>query len=116
VKHHLATPLFRLAERHIGAHPSSSAAPATMISAAPSHASDRPGGDPLNGSARPLDFGQWAAPKIELTRNHVCTARLSPSGLRSIRGIGSPACSPRRGDKEALLELLGFRPGTGAGA
>ena len=72
------------------------------------------GGDPFeSGSARPLDFGHWAAHKIEsLTRNHVRHGEAVAIGIALdtrysvLRGLLAPGTEDR---VAALLELLGFR-------
>jgi 3-dehydroquinate synthase len=70
-------------------------------------------GDPFeHGSARPLDFGHWAAHKIEsLTRNHVRHGEAVAIGIALdtrysvIVGLLQPGLDDR---VAALLELLGF--------
>jgi 3-dehydroquinate synthase len=72
------------------------------------------GGDPFeSGSARPLDFGHWAAHKIEsLTRNHVRHGEAVAIGVALdtrysvLAGLLRPGVEDR---VAALLELLGFR-------
>lgn len=72
------------------------------------------GGDPFeSGSARPLDFGHWAAHKIEsLTRNHVRHGEAVAIGIALdtrysvLAGLLEPGTEDR---VAALLELLGFR-------
>lgn len=72
------------------------------------------GGDPFEaGSARPLDFGHWAAHKIEsLTRNHVRHGEAVAIGIALdtrysvLAGLLAPGTDDR---VAALLELLGFR-------
>jgi 3-dehydroquinate synthase len=72
------------------------------------------GGDPFeSGSARPLDFGHWAAHKIEsLTRNHVRHGEAVAIGIALdtrysvLAGLLPPGTEDR---VAALLELLGFR-------
>ncbi|MFM9849152.1 MAG: 3-dehydroquinate synthase [Hyphomicrobiaceae bacterium] len=72
------------------------------------------GGDPFeSGSARPLDFGHWAAHKIEsLTRNHVRHGEAVAIGIALdtrysvLMGLLPPGTDHR---VAALLELLGFR-------
>jgi 3-dehydroquinate synthase len=72
------------------------------------------GGDPFEaGSARPLDFGHWAAHKIEsLTRNHVRHGEAVAIGIALdtrysvLTGLLAPGTEDR---VAALLELLGFR-------
>ena len=72
------------------------------------------GGDPFeSGSARPLDFGHWAAHKIEsLTRNHVRHGEAVAIGIALdtrysvLAGLLTPGIEDR---VAALLELLGFR-------
>jgi 3-dehydroquinate synthase len=72
------------------------------------------GGDPFeNGSARPLDFGHWAAHKIEsLTRNHVRHGEAVAIGIALdtrysvLAGLLGAGVEDR---VAALLELLGFR-------
>jgi 3-dehydroquinate synthase len=72
------------------------------------------GGDPFeSGSARPLDFGHWAAHKIEsLTRNHVRHGEAVAIGIALdtrysvLSGLLAPGQDAR---VAALLELLGFR-------
>lgn len=72
------------------------------------------GGDPFEaGSARPLDFGHWAAHKIEsLTRNHVRHGEAVAIGIALdtrysvLAGLLAPGIEDR---VAALLELLGFR-------
>lgn len=72
------------------------------------------GGDPFeSGSARPLDFGHWAAHKIEsLTRNHVRHGEAVAIGIALdtrysvLAGLLAPGTDDR---VAALLELLGFR-------
>jgi 3-dehydroquinate synthase len=72
------------------------------------------GGDPFeSGSARPLDFGHWAAHKIEtLTRNHVRHGEAVAIGIALdtrysvLSGLLTPGLEDR---VAALLELLGFR-------
>jgi 3-dehydroquinate synthase len=72
------------------------------------------GGDPFeSGSARPLDFGHWAAHKIEsLTRNHVRHGEAVAIGIALdtrysvLAGLLAPGLEDR---VAALLELLGFR-------
>jgi len=70
-------------------------------------------GDPFEcGSARPLDFGHWAAHKIEsLTRNHVRHGEAVAIGIALdtrysvLAGLLEPGLEDR---VAALLELLGF--------
>lgn len=70
-------------------------------------------GDPFEcGSARPLDFGHWAAHKIEsLTRNHVRHGEAVAIGIALdtrysvLAGLLEPGLDDR---VAALLELLGF--------
>jgi 3-dehydroquinate synthase len=70
-------------------------------------------GDPFEcGSARPLDFGHWAAHKIEsLTRNHVRHGEAVAIGMALdtrysvLVGLLAPGLEDR---VAALLELLGF--------
>lgn len=72
------------------------------------------GGDPFeSGSARPLDFGHWAAHKIEsLTRNHVRHGEAVAIGIALdtrysvLAGLLGAGVEDR---VAALLELLGFR-------
>jgi 3-dehydroquinate synthase len=72
------------------------------------------GGDPFeSGSARPLDFGHWAAHKIEsLTRHHVRHGEAVAIGIALdtrysvLAGLLAPGIEDR---VAALLELLGFR-------
>jgi 3-dehydroquinate synthase len=72
------------------------------------------GGDPFeSGSARPLDFGHWAAHKIEsLTRNHVRHGEAVAIGIALdtrysvLAGLLAAGVEDR---VAALLELLGFR-------
>jgi 3-dehydroquinate synthase len=72
------------------------------------------GGDPFEmGSARPLDYGHWAAHKLEsLTRNHLRHGEAVAIGLALdtrysvLVGHLSPGVADR---VAALLELLGFR-------
>jgi 3-dehydroquinate synthase len=72
------------------------------------------GGDPFEmGSARPLDFGHWAAHKLEsLTRNHVRHGEAVAIGIALdtrysvVAGLLAPGVEDR---VAALLELLGFR-------
>ncbi len=72
------------------------------------------GGDPFEmGSARPLDFGHWAAHKLEsLTRNHVRHGEAVAIGIALdtrysvLAGLLAPGVEDR---VAALLELLGFR-------
>jgi 3-dehydroquinate synthase len=72
------------------------------------------GGDPFEmGSARPLDFGHWAAHKLEsLTRNHVRHGEAVAIGIALdtrysvLAGLLVPGVEDR---VAALLELLGFR-------
>lgn len=72
------------------------------------------GGDPFeSGSARPLDFGHWAAHKIEsLTRNHVRHGEAVAIGIALdtrysvLAGLLQAGLDDR---VAALLELLGFR-------
>jgi 3-dehydroquinate synthase len=72
------------------------------------------GGDPFEaGSARPLDFGHWAAHKLEsLTRNHVRHGEAVAIGIALdtrysvLSGLMAPGVENR---VAALLELLGFR-------
>lgn len=72
------------------------------------------GGDPFeSGSARPLDFGHWAAHKIEsLTRHHVRHGEAVAIGIALdtrysvLAGLLTPGVEDR---VAALLELLGFR-------
>jgi 3-dehydroquinate synthase len=72
------------------------------------------GGDPFEaGSARPLDFGHWAAHKLEsLTRNHVRHGEAVAIGIALdtrysvLAGLLAPGLEDR---VAALLELLGFR-------
>ena len=72
------------------------------------------GGDPFEaGSARPLDFGHWAAHKLEsLTRNHVRHGEAVAIGMALdtrysvLAGLLAPELEDR---VAALLELLGFR-------
>jgi 3-dehydroquinate synthase len=72
------------------------------------------GGDPFEmGSARPLDFGHWAAHKLEsLTRNHVRHGEAVAIGI-ALDTRYSVACgrlAPGTEDRvAAMLELLGFR-------
>jgi len=72
------------------------------------------GGDPFeSGSARPLDFGHWAAHKIEsLTRNHVRHGEAVAIGIALDTRYSVSAGLLRPGVEDrvaALLELLGFR-------
>jgi len=72
------------------------------------------GGDPFEaGSARPLDFGHWAAHKIEsLTRNHVRHGEAVAIGIALDTRYSVLAGLLRAGVEDrvaALLELLGFR-------
>src|SRR5262245_12182932 len=72
------------------------------------------GGDPFeSGSARPLDFGHWAAHKIEsLTRNHVRHGEAVAIGIALDTRYSVLAGLLRAGLEDrvaALLELLGFR-------
>ena len=70
-------------------------------------------GDPFEcGSARPLDFGHWAAHKLEsLTRNHVRHGEAVAIGIALdtrysvLAGLLQPGLDER---VAALLELLGF--------
>jgi 3-dehydroquinate synthase len=70
-------------------------------------------GDPFeSGSARPLDFGHWAAHKLEsLTRNHVRHGEAVAIGMALdtrysvLAGLLAPGLEDR---VVALLELLGF--------
>jgi 3-dehydroquinate synthase len=72
------------------------------------------GGDPFeSGSARPLDFGHWAAHKLEsLTRNHVRHGEAVAIGIALdtrysvLAGLLDPGTEDR---VAALLELLGFK-------
>jgi 3-dehydroquinate synthase len=72
------------------------------------------GGDPFEaGSARPLDFGHWAAHKLEsLTRNHVRHGEAVAIGIALdtrysvLAGLLAPGVEDC---VAALLELLGFR-------
>jgi 3-dehydroquinate synthase len=72
------------------------------------------GGDPFEmGSARPLDFGHWAAHKLEsLTRNHLRHGEAVAIGIALdtrysvLAGLLAPGVEDR---VAALLELLGFR-------
>jgi 3-dehydroquinate synthase len=72
------------------------------------------GGDPFEaGSARPLDFGHWAAHKLEsLSRNHVRHGEAVAMGMAIdtrysvLAGLLAPGIEDR---VAALLELLGFR-------
>lgn len=72
------------------------------------------GGDPFEtGSARPLDFGHWAAHKLEsLTRHHVRHGEAVAVGIALdarysvLAGLLAPGCEERIA---ALLEGLGFR-------
>ena len=72
------------------------------------------GGDPFEmGSARPLDFGHWAAHKLEsLTRNHVRHGEAVAIGI-ALDTRYSVACGLLAPGTEArvaaMLELLGFR-------
>lgn len=70
-------------------------------------------GDPFEcGSARPLDFGHWAAHKIEtLTRNHVRHGEAVAIGiaLDTRYSVLAGLLEPGHEDRvAALLELLGF--------
>jgi len=72
------------------------------------------GGDPFeSGSARPLDFGHWAAHKIEsLTRNHVSHGEAVAIGIALDTRYSVLAGLLAAGEEDrvaALLELLGFR-------
>jgi 3-dehydroquinate synthase len=72
------------------------------------------GGDPFeSGSARPLDFGHWAAHKIEsLTRNHVRHGEAVAIGiaLDTRYSVEIGMLAPGVEDRVAvLLESLGFR-------
>jgi 3-dehydroquinate synthase len=72
------------------------------------------GGDPFEmGSARPLDFGHWAAHKLEsLTRNHVRHGEAVAIGiaLDTRYSVLAGLLAPGQEDRvAALLELLGFR-------
>jgi 3-dehydroquinate synthase len=72
------------------------------------------GGDPFeNGSARPLDFGHWAAHKIEtLTRNHIRHGEAVAIGiaLDTCYSVLSGLLAPGQESRvAAVLELLGFR-------
>ena len=74
------------------------------------------GGDPFEtGSARPLDFGHWAAHKLETLTAHGCgTARRWPSAWRSTRATRCWSACWRRAARTgcyALLKRLGLRPG-----
>lgn len=72
------------------------------------------GGDPFEtGSARPLDFGHWAAHKLEsLTRHHLRHGEAVAIGIALdtrysvLAGLLEPGAEER---VAALLELLGFR-------
>jgi len=72
------------------------------------------GGDPFEmGSARPLDFGHWAAHKLEtLTHNHLRHGEAVAIGIALdtrysvLAGLLAPGVEDR---VAALLELLGFR-------
>jgi 3-dehydroquinate synthase len=72
------------------------------------------GGDPFEmGSARPLDFGHWAAHKLEsLTRNHLRHGEAVAIGIALdtrysvLAGLLAAGVEDR---VAALLELLGFR-------
>jgi 3-dehydroquinate synthase len=72
------------------------------------------GGDPFEtGSARPLDFGHWAAHKLEsLTRHHLRHGEAVAIGIALdtrysvLAGLLEPGAEER---VCALLELLGFR-------
>ncbi|MCS6877932.1 MAG: 3-dehydroquinate synthase [Geminicoccaceae bacterium] len=72
------------------------------------------GGDPFEtGSARPLDFGHWAAHKLEsLTRHHLRHGEAVAIGIALdtrysvLAGLLAPGADER---VCALLELLGFR-------
>ncbi len=72
------------------------------------------GGDPFEtGSARPLDFGHWAAHKLEsLTRHHLRHGEAVAIGIALdtrysvLAGLLEPGADER---VAALLELLGFR-------
>jgi len=71
------------------------------------------GGDPFEtGSARPLDFGHWAAHKIEsLTRNHVRHGEAVAIGIALDTRYSVLAGLLAAGTEDrvaALLELLGF--------
>lgn len=72
------------------------------------------GGDPFEaGSARPLDFGHWAAHKLEsITRNHVRHGEAVAIGMALDTRYSVLAGLLPRGEDEricALLEYLGFR-------
>lgn len=72
------------------------------------------GGDPFEaGSARPLDFGHWAAHKIEsLTRNHVRHGEAVAIGIALDTHYSVLSGLLEKGTDDriaALLELLGFR-------
>jgi 3-dehydroquinate synthase len=72
------------------------------------------GGDPFEaGNARPLDFGHWAAHKLEsLTRNHVRHGEAVAIGiaLDTRYSVLADLLAPGVEDRvAALLELLGFR-------
>ncbi len=72
------------------------------------------GGDPFEtGSARPLDFGHWAAHRLEtLTRHHLRHGEAVAIGIALdtrysvLAGLLEPGAEER---VAALLELLGFR-------
>lgn len=72
------------------------------------------GGDPFEtGSARPLDFGHWAAHKLEsLTRHHLRHGEAVAIGMALDTRYSVLAGLLAAGEDEricALLELLGFR-------
>lgn len=72
------------------------------------------GGDPFEaGSARPLDFGHWAAHKLEsLTRHHLRHGEAVAIGMALDTRYSVLAGLLEEGQDEricALLELLGFR-------
>lgn len=72
------------------------------------------GGDPFEtGSARPLDFGHWAAHKLEsLTRHHLRHGEAVAIGIALDTRYSVLAGLLEPGSEErvcALLELLGFR-------
>jgi 3-dehydroquinate synthase len=72
------------------------------------------GGDPFEfGSARPLDFGHWAAHKIEsLTHNHVSHGEAVAIGIALDTRYSVLTGLLTQGEEDrvaALLELLGFR-------
>ncbi len=72
------------------------------------------GGDPFEtGSARPLDFGHWAAHKLEaLTRHHLRHGEAVAIGIALDSRYSVSAGLLPAGEEEriaALLELLGFR-------